>query len=208
MTSPTTNDLQNRARFELLLTLDHQKVVDQIRPFLFRPSMLTITYWGLNILTFTFLVVIWWKANYSLINGFSIVCMGMLATWITLLPIHEHIHAFAYRSIGAKSVHVRYQIRTLTAQCVAPGFVTGSIPFAWVCLAPFLVLNTALLFGVLMLPNGPAKLFLAGGLLLHLGATSGDISLANILWIFRGRRLWTYDDDSLGSTFFFADCNR
>lgn len=162
-------------------------------------------YWTLQGATFGLLAWLWLHAGITFMNGFPTVSLGMAAGWVLLLPIHEHIHAALYRSVGAKRVQVHYRPRRLMAYCLADRQVVSGRDFLKVCLGPFLILNTLLLAATLLVPTGSWQLALGGALLLHVAATSGDIALANALWMWRGRRVWTYDDAAQGMSYFLAD---
>lgn len=76
--------------------------------------------------------------------------------------------------------------------------------FVWVCLAPSLVINPVLMGIGLAFPVGIWQILIVSALLLHISAASGDIALVNLLW--RERKsggLFTYDDLSVGETYFF-----
>jgi hypothetical protein len=205
MKTPTTQELHDPDRYELLLELDHATIAGQIKKYLFSISLIALAYWGLNLLVFGWILLQWWHAGLSLLEGFPFVSLGMVTAWIALLPVHEHVHAAAYRIVGAHQVRVHYTLRTLSAYCVADGSVVGGRAFAWVCLAPFIILNTALLVVLLALPPGPLRLAFSGGLLLHIGATSGDVAFLNFVWRWRHRQIWTYDDDARAKSFFFSN---
>lgn len=94
--------------------------------------------------------------------------------------------------------------RSLTAYCVADRFVVvGRGGLAWVAAAPFAALNPPLAAAALLAP-GAWAVVLAGALLLHVGACSGDLALLNWLWL-RGRPgTLGYDDVAGGRSHFFA----
>jgi hypothetical protein len=70
-------------------------------------------------------------------------------------------------------------------------------------LAPFLVLNPILAVLAFSVSKGKLALLIAGGLLLHIGACSGDIALVNFVWLNRGRASFTYDDGGQERARFF-----
>jgi len=50
----------------------------------------------------------------------------------------------------------------------------------------------------------PPRPFLAGALLLHTGACSGDFALLNLVWAHRATGVFTYDDMVAKRSFFFV----
>ena len=198
----TPADLRDRVRFEPTDALDHADLVPAINRWLRRPSVVLALYVAANAAAVA--VTAWSvvRSEAPLPEALSRVCVGMAAGYVVLVPVHEAVHAFAYRSVGARDVAVTYRWRTLTAFCAADRFVTGGRAFAWVCAAPFVVLNPVLAALAVAVPPawGPAA---AGALLLHVGACSGDFGLLNYLWVRRGDGVVTYDDVGQGRTYFF-----
>ncbi|MFM6127277.1 MAG: DUF3267 domain-containing protein [Sphaerospermopsis kisseleviana] len=117
----------------------------------------------------------------------------MTLGYALLLPLHEWLHALAYRLLGFSRVSVVYRWRTLTAFCVADKAVLASKQFWFVCLAPSIPINAILVLAIGFTAGVP-RLLLSGALLLHLAAASGDVALLNVLWLHRRTPLFTYDD--------------
>ena len=190
ITPPTIRDL---AGIEPLVVLRHDEdLAAQLRPFLFRLDPLPVAYWLGNLAILLVVVRLAIRSG-SLYLGLSQACMGMVMGYLLLLPLHEGLHALAYRLLGCAGAQVIYRWRTLTAFCVADRVVLAAGSFSLVCLAPSLLLNPLLGLAV-ALTSGVPQLLTAGALLLHLGAASGDLALLNLLWVHRGRGLYTYDD--------------
>jgi len=200
---PTVADLERGAAFELFETIDHVSVHRWTRQHLFSLSWVTASYWLINLLALGVVGLIWHGTSLPLLDGFSKLCLGMVLGWVVLLPIHEHLHALAYRFVGAPSVSVRYELRRMTALCVAPGQVVGSPDFALVCLAPLAVLNPVLAVLTFAPPTGPLALMFSGALLAHTGACSGDVSFLQFLWSQRRHRVFTFDDINRQLTYFY-----
>jgi hypothetical protein len=200
----TVSDLNDTGRFQLVDTIEHDNIHAWIRPFLFTIGAVTVLYWVLNCLMLLFLAFVWTQASLSFIDFFSTLCLGMVGGWLILLPLHENIHAIAYRWMGATDVRVHYKLRRVTAHCVANNQVLSSKQFAIVALAPFIVINTLLAILICFFPPGKLLLLLSGTLLAHLGACSGDVGFVQYLWRNRSRTLFTYDDATMPRTYFFA----
>lgn len=203
--TPTPDELADETRFRRVDVIAHADVAAAIRPHLRRRSLVTLAYWGLNVVALLVVAWTWRRAGLGLLEGFPTLCLGMVGGLVLLLPIHEWIHAVAYRGVGARQVRVRWEWRRVTAQCVADRQVVGRSAFALVCLAPLLVLEPPLLLAALLAPAGSWALAIAGAFLLHTGAVSGDVALVNLLWRERAApELWTYDDVAAGESYFFA----
>ena len=195
-------DLGDAGRFEPLGVLDHADLAPAVNGWLRRSPAVLALYAAANAVA---LAVAAWavaRSGAPVLEGASRVCVGAVAAYVVLVPVHEAVHALAYRLAGARGVAVSYRWRTLTAFCAADRFVTGGAAFAGVCAAPFVVLNPALVALVAAVPPAWAPVA-AGALVLHVGACSGDAGMLALLWSHRPDRVWTYDDLAAGRTYFF-----
>lgn len=204
MTTPDAAALHDNARYELLLELPHADLARALRPWLFRASPVTLCYWAVNLLAVGLIGWLWTRTAAGEVGRFPLLCLGFCGAWFALLPVHECIHAAQYRAVGASRVCVRYRWRNATACCLADRFVIGGRAFGRICLGPSLILNPLLSAGALAPLSDGWRLALAGALLLHVGAGSGDVALVNALWHWRRRTVWTYDDEAGAVTRFFA----
>ena len=191
-------------RFARLATIPHASVAIAVRPLLFRLSRVTSSYWILNAAAFAWLCVAWIESGAGFVRGFPSVCLGMVLAFMVLLPLHEATHALAYKLVGAGGVSVHYDLRRLSAHCIADRAVVGRASFAFVALAPTIVLTGALVVATLFMPPGIPRLLVAGAMLLHLGAASGDVALLNLVMSARHAVVWTYDDLARGESYFFG----
>ena len=188
----------------VVLRLRHDAdIAAQLRPWLFRRAPVQIAYWACNAAALCAVALIGWNAPDRVV-AYSQACLGMVIAYALLLPLHELLHAVAYRLLGYRRIAITYRWRTLTAFCTADGATLSGSRFAFVCLAPSIVINPLLLAAVAT-SAGPLQLLCAGALLLHLAAVSGDIALVGIVWQFRHRLLRTRDDLERGESLFWVD---
>ena len=205
---PQIAELHDPARFEVIAEVAHQDVIRFVQPYIFQLSWITALYWLLNAVVLALIVRAWLGSRVPASEAFPTVCLGMVLGFMVLLPIHEHVHAIAYRICGAHLVRVKYNLRRMTALCEAPGAVVSGWEFVLVCLAPLIILNPLLAFPLLFLVKWKSIALLGGALLLHTGGCSGDIGLVNFVWRNRGRALFTYDDGEHQMAWFFKDLRR
>lgn len=188
---------------EILWKVGHANLAAEMRPLLRPNASLTLFYWLANLALLALIAAAILSARGDRFVAFSTACLGMFAAWLLLVPVHEVIHALAYRLTGARNVKIRYEWRRMTALCVADGEVVGATAFISVCLAPFVVLN-ATLAALAAFSSGTPRLMLLGALLLHTGACSGDFALARFTLAHRDRGVVTWDDAAAGVTWFVA----
>lgn len=196
-------DLRDPAVAEVLLRLQHDKLTEQLRPYLGQRSWVTIGYAVLGLaVTAGAFGLAWWSAQ-PFWTAIGLVCVGAIAGYALLLPLHEWIHALSYRWMGAERVRIRYDLRRLMAYCVADREIVPAQEFLLVCVAPFFALNSILALAV-ALGSGKTQLLLIGALWLHIAACSGDLALVQFLWQHRETPIVTYDDDAVGESYFFG----
>lgn len=199
----TVRELQQTDRFELIGTIDHGAIHAWVRPYLFSFSPITLAYWTLNCIVLACVAQAWPSVNRGIVDTFSILSVGMCGGWLLLLPVHEYVHALAYRATGASNARVVYTLRRLTAHCIAPGHVVSGSQFAFIALAPFAVINSTLAIAAFVVSPGMFTMVLLGALLIHIGASSGDIAFVQYLWLNRSDELYTYDDVHTPYSFFY-----
>lgn len=201
MTRLLPADLHDPYYYELLDVLDHDDLVPDIARYFWEPSPVRNAYLTANLLVVVLLIWVVAQAEVGWLAALFQVLVGMFGGYLLLVPVHEGIHALTYRAFGAEDVSVTYRWRTLSAYCIADGFVADSREFTWLALMPFLVINAALLAVILFLPG--LRLPLAGALLLHVAACSGDFALLNFLWVHRETGVLTYDDAAARRSYFY-----
>jgi hypothetical protein len=205
MSRLSPGELNNPDHFHCLLTLQH----DSILPFVQEYYLLRRNW------------VIWSHYLLSLVCGVAVLWAGIAsgastAAWlkalgtsglafIVLIPIHEGIHGLVYLALGARDVRFGGSLRTLAFYAVAHDFVVGRHEFAWLALAPFLVINGGLL--ALALANPGLRLFALVLSLLHLSAVSGDWAMLGFLWEHRAAPVFTYDDAVRRISYFYQKGN-
>lgn len=173
-----------------------------IEYFIRRPSWLTRLHHLMSIAT---VVAIIWTAlatNRSWRACLIDFGLALVALFLVILPLHELLHALAYRLAGARDIRWDYSLRMAAVWVIAHRFVATAGPFIFVALAPFVVLNALLVAGAIVFPK--LAVFLLFVLLWHLHGAIGDWSLLNFIWIHRRRGFWTYDDAESGTSFFYG----
>lgn len=128
--------------------------------------------------------------------------LALVTLFVVILPLHELLHAAAYRLVGARDVRWEWSGRMMAVWVIAHRFVVGTRAFLLVALAPFVVLNALLIVLAIVFPQ--VAVYLLFVLLWHVHGSAGDWSLLNFVWIHRARGFWTYDDAEAGKSYFFG----
>lgn len=192
MARPNVTDLQNSARFRLLTELGHQEIMAFVHEYYWgRKTWVTVTHYVFSLAV----VGAWIEVGLAMrlpgrvwVTQFG---FGFLA-FLVILPLHEAIHAAVYRAFGARDVRVLWSLQKGYAYAIASDFVVDRREFTWVAVMPFLLINTALVLGALLLE--PFRFFLMAVLAAHTSGTSGDWAMLNYLWLHRKQEVYTFDN--------------
>jgi len=203
LTRPSPEELADTTRYHLFLEIKHTELAQEVSKLVRQPSLLTRGFAIVNVLLLIALGLVWIRSQRSLISAGPNLCLGMGLGWIILIPIHERVHYWTHRWLGARDCVIVYDWRRLTAYCAANRFVAGVREFLVIALSPFAAINTSLI--VLIAAFGGFRPILWGMLLFHSVACVGDFALAGLAWRHRRRGLMTYDDLAAGVTYFFEE---
>lgn len=201
----TKHDL-NSQDFELLEKLDHQELIPFIRQNLKQRSKTAIIFNGLNLIFFLIGLGLFafdvhrnqlsigdWLFRYSL---------GFLLAFL-LVPLHEYLHVWAYKSQGAKQTSLAANFKKFYFMALADGFVANAKQFRIIALTPFVVIS---LLCLLLMPFVPYVWFITlwGVLLCHAAMCSGDFGLLAFYELNKHKTIYTYDDVPNKLSYFYA----
>jgi hypothetical protein len=191
------------AGYELTGELTHATLIEfVVEYFLRRPSWLTWLHHSMSVVTLLVAVAIAWQHGRGFLRPLGEFGLAFLAMLVILLPLHEALHAVAYRLIGARDIRWGYSLRMMAVWVIAHRFVADTRGFVFVALAPFVLINGLLLVLAIAFPE--RAVFFLFLLLWHLHGCAGDWGLLNFVWLTRERGFRTYDDAVSGKSFFFG----
>ncbi len=189
--------------FTLLGEMTHASLAEfVIEYFLRRRSWLTHAHHALSIITVAAAVIVALRIERPLTLCVLDFFLALAALFVIVLPVHEFLHAAAYRLSGATDIRWDYSLRMAAVWVTAHRFVATTWPFVFVALAPFVVINAALIAGAIAFPK--LAVFLLFVLLWHLHGSIGDWALLNFIWLHRARGFWTFDDAEAGKSYFYG----
>ena len=199
---PSADDLTPPG-YELLAELTHAELAEFVLHYFFRRrSWLIWAHHAMSLATLAAIVFIAIEQHRSFLRCLGDFAIALAALFIAILPLHELLHAAAYRLVGARDIRWDYSTRMMAVWVIAHRFVAGTRAFLVVALAPFVILNAALIAGAIAFPN--VAVFLLFVLLWHIHGAAGDWALLNFVWLHRARGFWTYDDAAAGKSYFFG----
>lgn len=195
-------DLRDNPRFSLLAQVSHDDLGNFTNTYYWQKrSWLIWAHYAFALGILGAIARVAFVGRYGVDDWLTGFGLGVVI-FILLFPIHEGLHGLAYKLLGARDVRFAVSLRQLYAYALAHHFVLGARRFAWVALAPFVVINAALAAGALTFE--PFRFYLLCALLIHTTSTSGDFALLNFLWLNRGRGMVTYDDADERHSYFYA----
>jgi len=189
----------------LIAEMRHTELTPFVREYLSKRTFTSVAYMMLNMLAlvavtfqFTFIVILH-ESNFLL--AFSYLCMGVGFTFL-IIPIHEAIHAIAYKLVGAKDVSFDVNWKKFYFMALADGFEADRSSFRLVALAPFVVISMVAI--LLMFFVSPLWILTCVTfLLVHTAFCSGDFGLMSFFDVHSDKQVTTVDDLSVGSTYFY-----
>ncbi len=191
--------------YVLLSSLHHDELIPFLKQALDTKSVVLRVYHIFLLALLVSLVVVLFvrdeMANMAWAIKLMYIFIGILAS-LLVIPIHELLHAWAYKYLGARSTSFDVNWKKLYFMAMADQFVVNYREFRIVALTPLLVIS-ALCLILLALPTGVWKLSILVFFLLHSTFSSGDMILLNYFEVHKEKGLVTYDDKQARMSYFY-----
>ncbi|MEL7530883.1 MAG: DUF3267 domain-containing protein [Bacteroidota bacterium] len=195
-----------RLGYEQLDELDHTELIPFVQENLARRNFWSLFYWIINALGFLGIIFLFWQAiaweGLGFWTSLKYASLGVAAS-LLLIPLHEAIHALAYKIVGAKKTSYDANWRQFYFMAIADKFVANRREFQIVALAPFVMISSALLLPAVFLPL-PWQFALGALGLTHASFCAGDFGLLSYFAFRRHYEVVTYDDKANKISFFFG----
>jgi len=190
-------------RYELLREMTHLQLGEFVLEYFFRRlSWLVWAHHAISLATLGAIVALAIARQRPFVRCLLDFVLALLTLVVVILPLHELLHAAAYRLVGARDIRWEWSGRMLAVWVIAHRFVAGTRAFLVVALAPFVVLNALLVAGAIAFPQ--LAVYFLCVLLWHVHGSAGDWALLNFVWVHRRRGFWTFDDAEAGKSYFFG----
>ncbi|HUP45428.1 MAG TPA: DUF3267 domain-containing protein [Thermoanaerobaculia bacterium] len=198
--TPSIDELR-AADYELLDQLRYDDLLSfAARYFFERTSWVTRLHHALSLAALAAVIATAVMRDISFLRALQQFALGFVFMFVVALPLHEALHALAYRLTGAREIRWKILWRYLAAYVVAERFVAGRATFFFVALVPFVVITPLTIAFAIVWPRW--SVFWLTLLLWHTAGVSGDWALLNYYWLHRDREIYTYDEG--GSSYFYA----
>jgi len=208
----TPEDLQNENEFELLKEVSHQNlrefVIEHIREEKYIIRIFSI-YQAIMMMVFIYLftrgIVLSIKGNHNMLIQIG---WSLLFSVTALIVIHELLHALAYLLTGARKISFGVILKKFIFYAQADREVISKRAFHIVALAPFILVKTICLTGMLHFGNSQPMYFFLSVMCLHSLFCAGDIAMLAFYNLHRGKEIFNFDNRSEGKTYFYIRRNK
>ncbi len=135
------------------------------------------------------------------VNGLLLIVMGIVFSFTLLIPLHEMIHATAYKICGAKNIYFGGNYKKFIFYAASDRSILDGKKYLFVALAPFILVNFICIVLFFIYPS--IFPFLITVITLHAFFCSGDFAIINYMSSYDLEKFYTYDSKKNKETFFY-----
>ena len=196
MANPTIEELKNEEKFELVAKLNHGQIKEFVIEQLTSKSKVVFSYMiyqvlmvliGIFFLTRT--LVLAYSGNFK---ALFFTAIALIFSFSFLVIIHEVLHGIALKFTGAKTVHFGGYLKRFIFYAEADRHVLNRRQFAFVALAPLVIVQIVTLLGIGIYWQQPFVYFWIILMSTHSLFCAGDIGLLSLFYSSEGE-LYTFD---------------
>jgi hypothetical protein len=199
-------DLEDQSRFRQILAIPYSELIDFVIEYIRKRTSVMVFFWFacLLFLGISIIVRIDIAGYFPLKNTFFHSVLGLIIFPLLCIPLHEGLHVIPFFITGARKIRIGVDLKQYIFYVTAHRHVATSAQFTFVALIPFIIINLALLFLVLLLP-GLWKWSLSLFLFVHTTMCAGDFALLNFMWLNRRKKIYTWDDADQKMAYFYEE---
>lgn len=208
MANPTIEELQNSESYELVARLRHDEiknfVLEQIARTTSKIVKAYMFYQLLMVLAGMFFLaraVVFVFRNYY--QPFWISLLAIVFSFSLLIIVHEGLHGAALKLTGARHVAFGGYLKKFIFYAEADCHVLNRKQFAFIALAPLIVVKIITLAGVFFFWNEPFFYFFLIIMSAHSLFCAGDIGLLSVFHNDAENEIFTYDVKNEKTSYFF-----
>jgi len=194
--SGTPSEIMNNNAYSQVEILAYEEVI----PFVFRNikiyNLSTVIFYFTNALYFIFLLIhiltSFFTGDGSFGNLLLSGLLGFIVFPIFLIPLHEILHALAYKIIGAPRIRIGMSLSQYLFYVAADKFVAGFYEMIFVALAPFVLISVMLVYFSLVVDSSISTALLMT-LFAHGTMCIGDFAVLSFFFENGRSNLCTFD---------------
>ncbi len=205
--NPSIEDLKNPERFELIARINHQQIKEFVIEQLITDGKIIRFYMYYQVAMMA--VGVFFLVR-SVILAFKytatelIYTIAALVFSLTILVIiHELIHGLALKLAGAPKVSFGGYLRKFIFYAEADLFVINRRQFAFIALAPLILVKLVTLAGIILFFNHPVFYFLIFVMSAHSLFCAGDIGLLSLFYKYRDGEIFNFDSQEEKTSYYF-----
>lgn len=141
-------------------------------------------------------------SEFSLTRWLAQVVAGLAAAVVVLMPLHEVVHALAYKALGARDIRWTLSIRKQIAAVTAHLFVLARRDVFIVAVSPWILITVLLSVASAGFPS--LRPLLLTALFVHHFGSRGDWAYLNYFWRTRSREVYVFEDADAGQCWFYV----
>jgi len=191
--------------YSLNYTLEHRDLIPFVTTYIRKKNFISYTFILLNVLfLFSFLVTSFYYIYIESVTAVGVILwllIGFTAT-IPLIPLHEWLHALAYKICGAREISIDAHWRKFYITATANRFVMNRKQFFFVALLPFVTITSAGIW--LFFTSSPQmQIMISSAITIHSTMCIGDFALMSYFAELKGKDVLTYDEKESGQSYFY-----
>ena len=207
MKNPTIDELKNSGKFELIASINHQQIKEFVIEQLTYDGKIIRTYMYYQVLMIVVGMFFFTRSIVLAIKDtpvqlfYSLV--ALVFSFSFLIIIHELLHGIALKLAGAPRVTFGGYLKKFVFYAEADLFVINRRQFAFIALAPLVVVKLATLAGVVVFFNHPALYFMVFVMSAHSLFCAGDIGLLTVFYQNTENEIFNFDVRAEKTSYFF-----
>jgi len=191
--------------FEIADRMDHKNLIPFVQLYIRKRTISFLFYYSVNLFLVCWIILQFYlmssSSGISIGHGFNLASNGILFAFL-IIPLHEGIHALAYKSLGAVKTSFDVNWMKFYFLAIADRFVASRREFPIVAIAPFAFISLILLV-LYFVTTGDWQITWLFTLFTHTACCSGDFALLSYFDFHSDKEMVTYDDRLTGESWFY-----
>lgn len=204
---PDVHTLRSDPAYQLIAELGFDDMLPFVMEHIRKKGFFQVFYLLVNIGLLTFLIMLSAKglSDQTLIWKQLIIqgAGGILAGSILIIPIHELLHALAYRILGVRKIIFGADPGQMIFYVTADRFPVSGMQVHFLTMTPFFIINLLTITANVFLLEG-GLLFSVFFLLCHNLMCIGDFAISGYLCEIKGR-VYTFDEPEKKLSYFYKE---
>jgi hypothetical protein len=199
-------ELDDSGKYRQKLVLSYDEMIPFIFDYIKRKSLLIIFFWSVCLIFLTLALSVRLRISgyFPERSIFLHSILGIVIFPLISVPFHEGLHIIPYFLSGARKIRVGMDLRQYLFYVTAHRHVATPVQFQILAVLPFLIISTALVLCVYLLP-GLWKWSFSLFLFSHATMCAGDFALLNFYFLNRKKKMYTWDDAEKKVAYFYEE---